>query len=326
MRRRYAAIALAMVFGLSFAAGCGTASGDSADESSADEVSTAEYEELAEEYSEVPDEAFEDIILYLTDGEIAADDVVYVADGVDITAAEYFYYLTFEEYLYIYEYYYTYYVEPDITEESSDGTTMADEIQEDTYLSAVYDAAAYAAALDAGTVLSDEYQEALDTYVSENTYSLGESMWESAVSEGTISEDDYSDEEKEAWIEENGNNQLILNMLYYSTTVEALESTTLKGYYAQQYKEDLYGEGGELAPTEEELEAFVEEYGDSDVTADSDEALELYMDEAFEEYADALAEDAEVEDTGVLDGFDVNEYFEALEAFREILEESLSDE
>ena len=402
-----AAVLLTAAVGCSLLAGCGT-----------DTDTSASAEESG---SDIPAEAYEDVVSYLTDGAVSGDDVVYTVNGIDITAYEYFYYLTYEEYVYTNQYYSTYYEYPDLTEEMSDGTTLADYIEQDAYSSAVTDAVVYAAALEAGVTLSDEYQEDLDSYISDNIESLGEELWETAVDEDEISEDDFTDEEKAAWIAEAGSEQLALNMMSYSTTEDAVETFYEKNYYAQQYKEDLFAEGGEEEPDEYDLMVYISDNGvyacryiliydtsetalesaeeicselsalsgdefdeafaayaennidgnttgeyvfddydtlvdgfaelvaelsvgevgvteetdygyfvivRDEVTADSVytstsgyTVLDQYTDDAFDELSAEWAADAEVTDTGALDSFDYYEFLDALEEFRELLEE-----
>lgn len=420
MKRKVSALILAVLLGGSAAVGCGAESGDDL---------SAEYSagtgETAETETEISQEAYDDIISYLTGGEVSAEDVLYTVNGVEITAAEYFYYVTMEEYVYIYDYYYTYYTTPDLTEVQEDGSIMAEDVTADAYLTAVYDAAVYAAALEAGVELTEEYQDALDTYAEESARTLGETSWETAVSEGTISEDDYTEEEKENWIAETGGEQFILNSLYYSTTEDAQISAYERSCYAEVYRDILFGEGGELEPSDEEIDTYISENGvyacryiliddyedsaegkamaeeiyeelsslsgdefdeafleycsdnadgnttgeyvydssdsvaegfpeaveslntgemgitdetvygyfivvrdevseDSVLTSANSTILDLYISEAFQELGEEWYDEAEVIYSGALDEIEVADYFDALEAFREILEAAVS--
>lgn len=281
-------LSLALV--LCLLAGCGS-SGSSSSSSSDDD-------EDDEALTEIPQEAYDDIVSYLTDGAVSSDDVVYTVDGADMTAGEFFYWITYEGYIYSYSYYSSYYTYPDLTAEMSDGTTIADYVLEDAYYYATFYTCIYAAAVDAGITLSDTYQESLDSYIPDAAYDLGEELWETYVAAGTISEDDYTDEEKEAWIEEMGNEQMQLYLMYYATDEDGLYDVYLRSYYYQQYEDVLYGDGGEYEVTDEDIEEYIEEnevyncryilFGDPDGDFDDDELAEYY-EEALACYEELLS-------------------------------------
>lgn len=290
MKKKIIALCLALVLVLACLWGCG--SGSTAEE---DADSSADSSE--ESTDEIPQEAFDDVIAYLTDGAVCIDDVVYVVDGADMTAGEFFYWLTYEAYIYSYSYYSSYYYYPDLTAEMSDGTTIADYVLEDAYYYACFYACIYAHAVDDGVTLTDTYQSSLDSYISDAAYDLGESAWETAVAAGTVSEDDYTDEEKEAWIEEEGEYEMNLYLMYYATDQDGLYDVYLRNYYYQQYEDVLYGEGGDYEVTEDDIEAYIEEneiyscryilFGDADGDFDDDE-LEEYYEEALACYEELL--------------------------------------
>lgn len=291
LKKRFFALGFAFVLCLCLLAGCGGVS-DSADSSSDDESSSSD-----ETLTDIPDEAYDDIVYYLTDGAVSSDDVVYTVNGADLTASEYFYWITYEAYVYSYTYYSSYYYYPDLTEEYSDGTTMADYVVQDAYYYATLYTCVYAKALEAGVSLSDTYQTSLDSYIPDSVTSLGEDLWDTAVAAGTVDEDDYTDEEKEEWIEEQGELEMALSLMYYATDTDGIYNIYLKSYFYQQYEDVLYGDGGEYEVTDEEIAAYAEEneayncryilFGDPDGDFDDDE-LEEYYEEALACYEELL--------------------------------------
>ncbi len=291
MKKRIMAVSLALALSASMLTACGSDDDTSAVSSSA-ETETSESED-----SGIPQEAYDDVVAYLTDSAISAEDVVYTVNGEDITAAEYFYWISYEAYYYSYNYYATYYSYPDLTAELDDGTTMADYVLQDAYYYATMNAAVYAEALEAGVTLSDEYQESYDSYIPDSITSLGEDLWDEAVAAGTVSEDEYDEEEKAAWIEEQGTESMNQSLLYYGTTRAGLEEMYLRNYYYQQYENVLLGEGGAYEITEEDIADYIDEmevrscryilFGDSSAYEDlTDEEKADYLAQAKACYAE----------------------------------------
>lgn len=290
MKKRMIAASLSLALAASMLTACGS-------DDDTLEVSSAETETSESEDSGIPQEAYDDVVAYLTDSAVKAEDVVYTVNGVDITATEYFYWITYEAYSYSYTYYYSYYSYPDLTAELEDGTTMADYVLEDAYYYATLNAAVYSKALEAGVTLSDEYQESYDSYIPDSITSLGEDLWDEAVAAGTVDEDEYDEDEKAAWIEEHGTEEMNMSLLYYGTTREGLEEMYLRNYYYQQYENILFGEGGEYEITDEDVEHYIEEqevracryilFGDSSSYEDlTDEEKAAYLEQAEACYAE----------------------------------------
>lgn len=278
MKKRIFALGFALVFLVAALAGCGSSSESTETESS-------------EAAAEIPEEAYDDVIAYLTDGAISAEDVVYTVNGIDITAQDYFYWLTYEAYVYSYSYYSSYYTYPDMTEEMSDGTTWAEYMEVEAYNYSTMYALVYAKAIEAGITLSDEYQAAYDAYIPDSITSLGESAWDTAVAAGTVSEDDYTDEEKAAWIQEHGEEEMELYLMYYSNTREGLEEIYLYNYYYQQYQAELFDVTGDMYPTDEELAQYIadNEIYNCRYILFGDSAGDMTDDELTEYYNEALA-------------------------------------
>lgn len=258
--KRFFAIFLSLILTAALLSGCGSsAQEDETETSEASEETTAASSENSdtEVSGDLPDEVYEDVVYYLTDGLISSDDIVYTINGVDIRADYYFYWLTYEAYLYSLSYYNSFYVYPEITQEYSDGTSMAGYATEAAYNYSLRYALAYAQASEAGVELSGDYLEEYETFYSDSVTDLGESLWESAVYYGTVSEDDYDDETKAAWIEAAGEAQMLLNLFYYSTTPEGMDDLYLFTAYFGQYRDELYLDG---VISDDEIEAYIEEY------------------------------------------------------------------
>ena len=294
MKNRFLALCLCLMLALSMLSACGASSSEDESTQETDASSgSADSSSDAEVSAEIPEEALEDVVYYLTDGLLSADDIVYTADGVDITAAYYFYWLTYEAYLYSQAYYNSYYVYPDITQEFSDGTTMADYVTTSAYNYMLSYVCAYAKASEAGLELSGSYLEEYESYYEESVYEAGEDLWDSAVYYGTVSEDDYTDEEKEEWIETQGEYQMLLYLMYYCTTRDGIDDLYYYNEYFSLYRDTLYLEGGEYELSDEDIEDYIEEY---DLYAcryilfgNTSSSAEI-TDEEYEEY-EALAQE-----------------------------------
>lgn len=292
MKNKFIALLLVLmlVFGL---AGCGTQSSES-------EESSQETQEATQETSsDIPEEAYEDVVYYLTDGLVSADDIVYTIDGIDVSAAYYFYWITYEAYLYSLAYYNAYYVYPEITQEFSDGTTMAEYVMTSAYNYMLSYVCAYARAVADGVELSGDYLDEYETYYSDSVTELGEEVWDSAVSAGTLSEDDYTDEEKAAIVEVYGQTQMAYYLMYYSTTADGIDSLYYYTNYFNQYRDYLFLDGGEYALTDEEIDEYISTYdiyscryiffGDDTSTSISDEEFEEYEAQALACYEELSA-------------------------------------
>lgn len=301
MKNRFIAVFLTVILAAGLLAGCtGTGSEDETESTAETEAQTddsSDSEDTSSDTAALPDEAVEDVVYYLTDGTLSADDILFTIDGVDVTAAYYLYWVTYEAYLYSQTYYNSYYVYPEITQEFSDGTSMADLVLNYAYTYMVSYVCAYARALEDGVELSGDYLEAYETYYDESVYELGEEVWESAVYYGYISEDDYTDEEKDALIEAYGEYQMLLYVMYYSTTYDGIDDLYYYSNYFNQYRDYLFLEGGEYELSDEDIDDYIEEYdlyacdyifvGNSTSSDITDEEFEEY--EALaQEYADEI--------------------------------------
>ncbi len=250
MKKRLLALMMALM--MLALTGCGNASSDPENDSS---------EGTASLTVDLPQEAMDDVISYCTDGAITKDSVLYTVNGVDVTAADYFYWLTYEEYYCTYIYAYYNYKTIELTDTFYGDMTLGEYILALAESYSTLFAALENATTSAGTTLSADYQAALDSVLSDLANSLAESAWNTAVEDGTVVADDFDDEAKAAWLEAAGQERLKQFLIYYATTQDAYESFCTVDYLSMQLQDDLYGEGGELEPTQEELADYVEDNG-----------------------------------------------------------------
>jgi len=228
MSKKLTALLLALAMMLAMLTGCGEASAPAAEEPAESDV-TAESDETGEAEAEaetetepLPPEAYEDPVAYLTDGAVKKGDVVITINGEEITAEEYFYWVAFDYAQLLYNYYY-YGMTLDVNEVlDEEGTTVGDFMLEQASMYAEMYALLYDKAEEAGIQLTDE-QEANRAAVVES----------------------YDEE----------------TILYYATTIQALEKNFVSTCYAANLQSYYYGEGGELAPTEDTLADFAEANG-----------------------------------------------------------------
>lgn len=256
-------LALAMVFAL---AGCGSDAAGSASSASASGSTesaasgSASAEPAAEPADGIPAEAETDVVSYLTDGALAANDVVATVGDAQITAAELLYMVAYNHYQLSYNSYYYNGAALDLTADTGDGVTVSDFIFNTSMDSMVAYVVAMNQAIAEGVALSEEDAAALDSLHTQNVTAHGESQWSSYVSAGLIDEADFSEEEKDAWIQEHGESLYQHSMMYYGTTEEAYQQVYTTFYYFNTLMDTLFGEGGANAPTEETIADYLQTY------------------------------------------------------------------
>lgn len=257
-------LALAMIFAL---AGCGSDAAGSASSASASSSGSASSsaEPAAEPDADIPAGAEEDVVSYLTDGALTSTDVVATVGGTEITAAELLYMTAYNYYqLSINSYYYNG-ATLDLTEDTGDGVTVADFIFNISMDSLVAYTVAMNKALADGVALSEEDAAALASLHEDNVTAHGESQWSSYVSAGLINEEDFSEEEKAAWVQEQGETLYRHSMMYYGTTEDAYRQVYTTFYYFNTLMDTLFGEGGANEPTDatisDYLQAYIEDNG-----------------------------------------------------------------
>jgi hypothetical protein len=111
-------------------------------------------------------------------------------------------------------------------------------------------------AAELGLELTDEQVASVDETMESYVTSFGESMWDDAVADGTVVEDDYDEEAKLAWIAEAGAADLENEVALYGTTVDYLR------YMAETYQyysliQDYYFNDDTV--TDDDLAPYVED-------------------------------------------------------------------
>lgn len=249
MKKRIMALILCFAMALSVLTGCN--SSKTAYTSSAE--GSASVEAPA---GEVPQEAYDDVVRYLTDGEISADTVLMTINGADISAEYYFYWLGY--YFSQMSAYYSYYGQAmDLTAADESGNTMAQSLQK----------------------MADQ---AVTTYAAMTLEAKGSGV-------------DLTEEEKQQ-VEEYAAAQDPNYLIFNSATVNAIKQANCDYYYYSAFGEKLFGENGEYAITDEDVQAYVEEQGIFNcryilckVDEDADEETEKAAKDTCQEYYDELS-------------------------------------
>lgn len=201
----------------------GTAEEDAESTEDAEDAEAADTEDEGLVLEEIPQEAYDDPISYVTDGAIKKDDVVATVNGLEVKADLYFNWLSTVYMNMAYNYYY-YGMELDVNEvlDEENGTTVADYFVNQAAMMAQMYTLVREKAKDAGLDLTDEQKEELaglsEEYTTEST-------------------------------------------MYYITTMEGMQQAYTDTQLIIALRDHLYGEGGELEPTEDTLADFVTENG-----------------------------------------------------------------
>lgn len=199
MLKRILACVLAVGMAFSLLTGCGS-SGDS-----------------SAALTDIPAEAKEDVIHYLTDGALTSEETVMTVNGVAVPASAYFYQLAyFAGYM---AYYYQGEDENDTfsLDKEYNGTTYQDYLLDNTRATLIDSAIATQKAQEQNLTLSEDTQTTID--------SLADSV------------DEHT-------------------RLYYATTLDGLEFLYSSWDYSDQLKEALFAKGGEYEITQETLDNY----------------------------------------------------------------------
>lgn len=254
MKKRIGALLLSCAMTVTLLTGCG-GSGSTGDSSAAGTAAGAADTANTQEFTlDLPTEITADPVSYITDGTITQDATVFTVDGTDIPASYYFYWLAY--YTDLMKMQYSYYgQELDLSQEDSDGVTQADSLKE----------------MALNSVRSTV---ALENKLEEYDLSLTDEQLETAESAGT---------------------QQTPEMLVYLCTTPEDQIRITKQYYASTLiKDHLYGEGGELAPTEETLADYMKDndisyvcryvlcYADTDSTDEEKEEAKANAQEIYD--------------------------------------------
>lgn len=258
-------LVLSMVLGLTACSG-GQQTSETGNETDTQEAASGEETESGESEedevpAEIPQEAKEDVIAYLTDGAYASGDVVLNVGETAVTADEILYQAAYQYYQASY-YYYQYGSEFDVNGTTEDGQAYTDLLMEYGKDSACANAMGREKAREMGIELSEEDAGSLASYYDNRIKAYGQNQWESALADGSIKEEDFSDEEKQAWIMEKGADYYNNDLLYLSNTKDGDSASYEKYLYTTALESSLFDEGGEYALTPEALEEKVQKYID----------------------------------------------------------------
>ncbi|MBQ6488959.1 MAG: hypothetical protein IJI75_06980 [Solobacterium sp.] len=206
-----------------------------------------------------------DIVSYLTDGALNNETILLDTEGTVLTADELSFELAYQAYDALSYYAYYYGTQPEFTDDMGDGKTFAQYIADIAADTTLRYAAAEVLANKEGLTLPAEYQTEVDNVYDNNVQYYGENEWNHAVSAGTISEADFTEEQKQAWIKEQGTIFFRDYLLYFGTTREAYESLVKKNYTYLAAQKQLFADGGKYALTDEvraeETAKYVEDNG-----------------------------------------------------------------
>ena len=166
MKKKWIALllAVAMLLGALTACGSAPAAENNTEDTPAPQEETEQPQngdetEPSDAPAEIPAEALEDPIAYVTDGAVKAGDVVMTVDGVDIPAGVYTYWLA-DQYSSMAYTYMTYGMELDVAEAMDEsGATMADYFSQQAETVCQMHAVLKNKALEAGLELTEEQQE-----------------------------------------------------------------------------------------------------------------------------------------------------------------------
>lgn len=208
----------------------------------------------------LPEEALTDVVSYLTDGAYTADSVIATVGDVDVTAAEALYWIAYQQYSMTY-YYYTYYgFSFNMDDDMGDGTTIGEYLMDIGITNALVYATGAQKANENGVTLSDDDASTLETLDATNIENYGEDRWDAYVDAGLVNEDDFTDDQKNAWIQEYGEMYYKHSMMYYACTNEAYNKLVNNYYLYSALQDNLFADGGELAPTDATLDEYVQDY------------------------------------------------------------------
>lgn len=228
MQKKLFALLLALAMMMSLLTGCGDANAPAADGEEGTDASTStdatedNAEDTTPSLTDVPEEAREDPVAYLTDGAMSSGDVVMTVNGVDVTADAYVYWLCYQ-YTYASYYYSQYGMTLDLTQTvDDDGTTIAQSLADQSMSVVKMNTLLRARAEEAALALSEEQQASLQNLTE-------------VYDENTL--------------------------LFYATNLETLEQAYTDSCLATNLKDYLFGEGGEMEPTDETLQDYAQEHG-----------------------------------------------------------------
>lgn len=258
---RFSKTLLALTLGISVSACAGTQNGAAAADQPVKERAAVDVSDLAG----VDAAAGTDIVSYLTDGALNDETVLMDAEGTVLTADELSFELAYQAYDAFRYYAYYYGKEPAVTDDMGDGRTFGQYIASVAADAALTYAASEVIAKQEGLEMPAEYKAEVEGIYDNNVEYYGQNEWSRAVSEGTVAEADYTEEQKQAWIKEHGAKAFRDYLLYFGTTREGYETLVNKNYNYMTAQKLLFADGGKYALTDEikaeEIAEYAEENG-----------------------------------------------------------------
>lgn len=236
---------------------CLTACGNGAASSGAANSAASSAEDTN---ANLPAEALTDVVSYLTDGAYTADSVIATVGDVDVTAAEALYWAAYQRYSMTYYYYTNYGYSINMTDDMGDGTTVGEYLLNAGISTALAYATGAQKANETGVTLSDENAAAVEGLGTTNIETYGQDRWDAYVDAGLINADDFTDEQKADWMQAHGEVFYKHSLMYYSCTTEVYKNVVTNYYLYAALQDSLFGEGGELAPTDATLNDYVQSY------------------------------------------------------------------
>ena len=256
-------LVLSMVLGLTACSGSHDQASGSGNEADSQETASGQESEGTEDEeeipAEIPEEAKKDVISYLTDGAYTSGQVIGTVGETDITADEILYQAAYQYYQASY-YYYQYGSEFDVNGTTEDGQVYSDLLLEYGKDSATANAMGRQKAREKGLELSEEDKESLASYYDNRVKAYGEHQWENALADGSIKEEDFNEEEKQAWITEQGTAAYDEDLLYLCNTRDGDAASYEKYLYTTMLESSLFDEGGEYALSDTQLSEKIQEY------------------------------------------------------------------
>jgi hypothetical protein len=174
-------------------------------------------------------------------------------------------------------------------------------------------------AKELGLELTDEQQASVDSTMDSYVTSFGTTLWDAAVEDGTVVEDDYDDEAKAAWIQEQGEADLQNEVAIYGTTVDYLRYMAEIYQYYTAIQDSYFSED---TVTDDTMAGYVEDnsyYCAKSIlfmnTTDADGNTVAYADMDDDQKA-ALKEEAQAALEDILSSEDPDAKFDEYQANR----------
>ncbi len=208
----------------------------------------------------LPAEALTDVVSYLTDGAYNSDSVIATVGDVQVTAAEALYWVAYQRYSMTYYYYANYGYSMDMTADMGDGTTVGDYLLQSGIETALTYAVGAQKANELGVSISEENAATIANLTDTNVENYGLDRFNTYVDAGIISEDDYTDEQKAAFVKEFGEVFYKHSLMYYSCTPDIYLDLVNHYYLYDTLQDHLFGEGGEMAPTDTTISDYIQSY------------------------------------------------------------------